>query len=366
MPLDPNTGYPVCTNQSCRRYGHSHPNCHCHMAKGGIVAPGNHFCSTSQLHELACPFYSHGGPVYQPPPLYADGGEVGDVSPQGDSPDLVMGHYSQNKGLLDLLTKAGQSSSPDQMKHLNDYMDASERGKKGLNSNVDKLYKGSLDVEPKDTDKLRKHIDELEEDPSKLLDVGGDLHNSFPEHGAQIAATAATALNYFKTLKPRGQQTSPLDTPTPPDPLKENSYNRQLHVAENPSIVLQHLHGGTLLPQDVITVRTLYPKMYEAMSKQVTEGLIAHKSKGGEVPYKQRLSMSLLLGQPLDFSQTPQAKQAIVMSAGPQQQQRLPTPKKNSHGHTEKPTSAELKQIDKTDELSETPLESRLINKHKA
>lgn len=357
MELDSNSGYPICLNPACKYYGHSHPNCRCY-AEGGKV--GN-FCSFDSMHDSSCPFYSHGGNVhaYNPPPLYAEGG---DVAP--DHTGLTMGHYAQNRGLLDLLSKAGHSNSPDGMRHIDEYLGAAEKSKKQVHGHVSNLYSKKVQVEPRETAGLRAHIDELEANPSKMLDIGGNLNTSMPEHGIEIAATAARAMEYFKNIKPKGQQATPFDKVSPPDKQAELAYNRQLHVAENPSIVLQHLHDGTLLPQDLVTIKTIYPHLLEDLIKRVTDDVI---NKSGEVPYKQRLAMSLLVGQPTDFSQTSAAKQAIMASAAPQQQQRLQTPQKNSHGHVEKtPTNAALKQIDKVDQLAETPLESRLVNKHKA
>jgi hypothetical protein len=360
--LDPGTGYPVCQNPQCRRFGHSHPNCHCYlkMARGGAVkGPGeDHFCFTNRLHETECPYFASGGPV--------EGQEEVNGMEPAEHPDLVAGHYTLNKGLSGLLSKAGHSNSPDPIKHLHDYHDEAKRGKKRLEGHINNLYNtNKLDIEQPDVEPLKNRLQELEEKPDELMEIGGQLGASMPEHATQIGEKAAKALTYFKTIRPMNTQVSPLDEPLEPDSFQMSKYNRQLSLAENPSLLFQHIKSGILLPQDLETLQTIHPHLLKSMTDQAMEALVDAKARGKQIPYRQRQSLAMLLNEPLDFTQTPQAMQAIIASAAPQQAQRQPQPKKDKKKGQHGLTAQDLKQLDKVDQLSETPLEARQINKNK-
>jgi len=67
------------------------------------------------------------------------------------------------------------------------------------------------------------------------------------------------------------------------------------------------------------------------------------------------MGLSMLLGQPLDSSMTPQGMQAIINSAGPMQQQA------GQEKQPKKASGVELDQLNKVDSLSELPSEARQI-----
>lgn len=343
IPIDKDSGYPVCVNPSCKAEGKSHPHCRCWgLARGGIV-PG-HYCSEDRKHEDGCLYYKDEGPV--PPSLYSNGGYV---SP---SPQETVDHYVAGHGLLNLLTKAGKQE---------DYLDKSQKGKNKLTSHLKNLVgpdKMDLEQDKDSTAALKKHLEVLEEDPSQLLDLGGPA-----DHASQIGATAASAIGYLNGLKPKKQQLAPLDPPSLPDKLEKDSYDRQVAIAQNPLLVMRHIKDGRLHPSDLITLHTLYPQLGQSLVNKVGEALITAKSKELPISNRQRHSLGLLLNQPMDYTQTPAAMQAIIASSAAQQAERQSDqPKKGNKGGST--TSAQLRQIDKVDKLSQTPLEARLINRN--
>ena len=125
-------------------------------------------------------------------------------------------------------------------------------------------------------------------------------------------------------------------------------------------MVLQHIKKGSLLPQDVQTLQALYPGLHSAIANKISQEIINHKTAGGNIPYSQRVSMSLLLGNSLDSTMTPQSGQAIIHSAGPQQMQQSKPEKSGG-----KATGAQLKAIDKVTNLYQTPSEARQASKTK-
>src|SRR5271165_4759182 len=256
MPtIDPESGYPVCENPACPGFGHySHPNCKCfpHMRDGGPV-------------HLA---------------VYQEGGEVEPQEPLSD-PQETVDHYVANHGLLNLLTKAGQSNSD---KNVENYMNGSERGKKKLKSHMGNLLgngKLNIDHDKNSVEALSDHLNSLDEDPSPLLNVGGQLD---PVHATQIGATSSNAIEYLRSIKPMSQQPNPLDEIAPPTKMEEGKYNRQLSIAQNPLMILRHTKEGTLYPQDLTTLHSLYPKLGKSLTDQAGEALIEAKSRDMHIP----------------------------------------------------------------------------------
>jgi hypothetical protein len=333
----PKPHYPPCINPSCKSYGHSHPNCRCYAGPGGTsledatFAEGGEvsYCSGNKTHSPECEHYEH---------------------PQETLDGAVYHH-----GLLHALTKLGHSKSEDPMKAMHDHKENSIRGRKSHTSHMENIFeKGeSHKSEPKSAMALKEHLEKMQLDPESLLEIGGNLD---PAHSAQIAALAGTAISHLNSMKPTQVQNAPLDQKSPIDKMAENKFNRHLSLAENPASILQHVKEGTLTPPDIQTVATLYPRLFASMKSKANDSVIEALTKGKIIPYKQKQSLSMLLGQTLDSTQTPQAAQAIMASAGMQQaQNQAQKPPKKASG-------TELKQINKVDEMSATSLQRRQMS----
>lgn len=151
--------------------------------------------------------------------------------------------------------------------------------------------------------KLEKMVEEYSVDPQKMVALNDN--NPSPEYGETFAATSARAVNYLNSIKPKMDKQSPLD-PDPVIPKSEQAkYDRQLDIAQNPALVLKHMKEGTLVPQDLVTVQAIYPKYYENISQQLHTFMVDHAEQGKIVPYAQRQTISMFLGQPLDSTMTP-------------------------------------------------------------
>lgn len=393
-----------CQNPNCKSYGRPHPNCRCHggMAHGGQVL---NYCDSKNAHHPSCEFhveqYAHGGNVEDHGHTYDHAanshGLLGilkktgkvhgsfDIDKHNKHLEKVKGHmvegrHEKAQSMLDdhlLMGGVGKShkdkimgrmSGPlsqldphsESFKSSVDYLNHSAKGMDAVSDHAGKLFDKSNDtIKPEGIEDLKKHIDELQADPSKLLEVGGSIGHYLPEDSAQIGAQTAIALNYLSSLKPKQTQHSPFDTIAPPDKMQTSIYNRQLEISQHPMLILQHAKHGTLHPQDLVTVSTIYPKLINSIKEKVSEQIIKAKSDGKEIPYKQSLGLSQILGQPLDSTMTPMAAQAVMSSAGPQQMQQQAKKEQKS------PSGAVISQINKVDKLYETPLEARSINKLK-
>ncbi len=409
-----------CRNPNCKSRGRPHPNCRCWASSAARdekeYAHGGSVCSANEPHEKGCAYYAEGGDI-QPSSVTP----MSQAQPMDDLPG-TLGHAAVHHGLLGLLREVGHPRLAEPEKHLKtihkatekqdpekiadlihehplsggasrkslspimgrlaqplqsqephpeglrsaiDYLNSSMKGQDKLKSHFSGLLgsgKMKVDETKESRDQLKKHLDSLQEDPSQMLDIGGSLGHYLPDHAAALGYQSAIATQYLNGIKPKTTQLAPLDTLEATDKAAEAKYDRQLDIAQNPLLVLQHVKDGTLLPSDLMTVSTLYPGLHKVMVKQATEQLVEAKTKDMEIPYKQKQTMSMLLGQPLDFTQSPMAMQAIMKSSLPMQEPQEPQGKGQKRSGA---TAAELKQINKVDEMYETPLEARALNKNR-
>jgi hypothetical protein len=245
-----------------------------------------------------------------------------------------------------------------------DYLGNALKGQEVLTS-ATKAFFRSGEVIPKNflpdedsRNKLKKSLASLDT-PQNIMNVGGQIGHYLPQHATAAASLAATAKNYLGSLEPKQVAVNPFDKVPPTDKAELTKYNRQLDIAQQPLLVLQHTKNGTLLPQDVATIQTLYPGLHSAMIQKLNNEMIEHKTAGKQIPYAQRVSLSLLMGSsPLDSSMSPSNMISIMKSAGPQQAQQQAGPQKQKPA-----TGVMLKQINKTNELYATPMEARQENK---
>jgi hypothetical protein len=251
-----------------------------------------------------------------------------------------------------------QDPHAEALKSAMDFMHSAHKGESAIAQGAKTLIGGKADLVKADelvAQSLKNHMKELDENPEKLAELGGNLGHYMPEHATQLAYTFARAAQYLSTIKPKPAQLSPLDNPIPPNKVAQAAYERQVQNVAQPSLIYSRIKDGTIQPIDVTTIQNVYPELHQAMMEKTTEAIIEAKSKGEKIPYKERMGMSILLGQPIDFTLTPQAMQAIMKSQGPSARPQEPQPKKK----TNRATEVELKQINKVDSISETPIEAR-------
>lgn len=254
-----------------------------------------------------------------------------------------------------LLESASQSAA---LKGSLDYIANVAKGGKLLSNAAANLFKSSAEVIPQhlipdlaSREKLEKSLDHAA-DPKQALSIGQGVAHYLPDHATAAAAMSQTAVNYFKGLKPVQAKAGPLDNPAPVDKSQLARYNRQLDIAQQPLLALKYCKEGTLRPQDMQTLNVIYPGLGKKLASECFNEMTKALSTGQAIPFKQRQSLSLLIGSPLDSSLTQPALAAVVMSnapKGPPLQQ----------GSGKRPSKASASSMEKASQLYATPEQSR-------
>ena len=171
---------------------------------------------------------------------------------------------------------------------------------------------------------LGKRAKELGSDMSQATQNAGSLGYYMPAHNIAMEKTIGNAVNYINAQRPSPVKALPLDQDPKPTKMEEANFNRTLTVAQQPLMALHYIKEGTLLPQDVATVKNVFPDYYNKMSQQILSQMAKSQQNGDSIPYRIKQGMSMFLGQPLDSTMTPasiQAAQSVYATQAATQQQ---------------------------------------------
>lgn len=176
--------------------------------------------------------------------------------------------------------------------------------------------------EPKasDREKLKKQIAHLVENQDQAMGVGGHVGHYLPDHGVALAMTSSRAVQYLEQLRPDTTPINPLDKPSKPNSSQEAIYNRALDIAQSPLLIMKDIKNGTLTPADMKHLQAMYPNLAANIREQLQQQMIEAVHTEAAIPYKNKLMLSMFLGQAMDSSITQQsisAAQVQQMAAEP-------------------------------------------------
>lgn len=238
------------------------------------------------------------------------------------------------------------------------------KGESLVNKAAKSLFKAGQEVLPesmlpteKHREKLEKTLKSYQENPMKLTEIEGGGGRYLPNHATALTQTSVNAVNYLNSLRPDVPKQSPLDSDLKPSAAQKAQYDRALDIAENPLVVVHSIKEGTLTPQDLLSLKTMYPSLYGSLQQKLTNEMIQSLSKGNSIPYKTRMGLSLFMGQSLDSTMTPQG---ILSNQATFQQNVSPTQK-----GPEARTGHSMKALSKVASLDQTPSQARQVARSK-
>lgn len=162
-------------------------------------------------------------------------------------------------------------------------------------------------------------IDRLNANPSNFIDHLDErtrsLYSIAPKTAGAVQQTAIRATQFLSGKAPKEQQAGPMSRKLPPSQADLSKFNLYFQTVENPTDVLKHVAAGTLTPEHLETLSTVYPTLFSEMKSTVMEHLMDHMAKPEfELPYKKRQALAMFLGQDLDGSLNPQSIQTNQMA----------------------------------------------------
>jgi hypothetical protein len=163
--------------------------------------------------------------------------------------------------------------------------------------------------------RIQEKLNDSVTQPAKTQHHTSLVASTIQDGGAPKAADAFTmkmtqALQYLHGEMPKALTPPSLVSHRPfkPSDRDMTKFERRVSTALDPFRVIDDLADGTLTREQVETVETIYPKLMGTIRMRVIQHLSENPK---EYPYASRLKLSLLLGQELDPSLSPQSIQTL-------------------------------------------------------
>ncbi len=256
------------------------------------------------------------------------------------------------KSVLPSIAKAlvGGATSASGFRSMVDYATEVARGNILLTKAATNIFKPDAEVlspgfipGDKEREKLNKSLIKIQDNPESMLNKINPIQGYMPNHANALDQTTGNAVTYLNSLRADTSRPGPLDSKPVISKPQQQKFNAALDIAEQPALVLKKAKEGTLTQQDLQHLNNLYPHLLPSIRSKVMQAMTDHITKGGDVPYKTRIGLSLLMGQPLDSTMSPASIIAAQIGAPQQAQQQAPqAPQKKSKGSPSSPALQKL------------------------
>lgn len=185
-------------------------------------------------------------------------------------------------------------------------------------------------------------IQQLDSNPEAFMDhlqkSTASIYDNAPSvsQGMQTAQVRATQFLASK-IPPQPPKSAFGNDEYTPSPTEISKFEQSLNIVEHPISIFHHVKDGTILPDHVEAISTVFPKLYEKMSMSLLDEASKYMKNHDQIPFQKRQAMSVFLGQPLD--------QAMTSQATMQNQQVFQAQPQKDEGQV-KPTQGGLSKID--------------------
>lgn len=179
-------------------------------------------------------------------------------------------------------------------------------------------------------DAHQRHLDDVSQlaaDPSAMLDRvasnTGSLANVAPGVAGALARTADRAVKYLAQAGAKPPKAGPLAPEWHATEDEIHAYNVKSEVVHEPMAVLKHAAAGTLVPDQLDALRTVYP----TLARQITDMALSKLTAAPKgISYRSRLMLSMLTGVDVDGTTSPEAiaRNQAAIHARAQQEQAAP------------------------------------------
>ncbi len=157
---------------------------------------------------------------------------------------------------------------------------------------------------------VRENLTRIKTDPDflqeKLYKSTLRLSKHTPEISQIIQQRIVATADFLDSKVPKNNNINgALDFKRPswqPSSVELAKFERYLEAAEHPLNVLGDIKSGSVSPEQVETLKTLYPDLYSRIQTEVMNQI----GKAEGIPYSKRLQLGLLLDIPADASLNPE------------------------------------------------------------
>ena len=157
-------------------------------------------------------------------------------------------------------------------------------------------------------EKLNETLSDLAANPQSLTEktnlLAGDLaEEGAPNVAAATATNMATAVYYLQNVIPKKAAPASVFAPKVsylPSDTELADFEQKLEIVQDPFAVLGHFANGSLTSSHIEALNKVYPKILKSLRARVNK--IGSDGKAKPLTYKNRVKLSMLLGEPIDES----------------------------------------------------------------
>lgn len=165
--------------------------------------------------------------------------------------------------------------------------------------------------------KRAAQVRQLNNDPAlmqgKLQAQTDDWHEHAPNTAQALQVTTARAVAFLASKLPVQGGAGPLAGKGAPGRSEISKFTRYYEAVQHPLSVLKQAAAGTLTPEAVEALQAVYPQLYEQMKATA----VAKMAGRSNIPYRQKLMLSMLVGQDLDGSMASAARNFALYASQP-------------------------------------------------
>lgn len=246
------------------------------------------------------------------------------------NPGETISRLIKLEGVVNKVTNSIETSAKNIFSVANPALDAT-KGLLSQNLSPSKMLEDHLEF----SDNLNKQL----ANPQALIDSTtaktGEIHQAAPNITNALNSSAYTAASFLQSKLPTTVKGGILNKESDPSSAEIAHFQRYRTMVENPLSVFQQVKAGTLTPEGVEALNTVYPSLASNIKERVMDNLTALKDPT-KIPYQTKLSLSMLIGEPLDQSLKPQSiasnQQVISANNLANAQQKQPSKQSNSKG----------------------------------
>jgi hypothetical protein len=194
--------------------------------------------------------------------------------------------------------------------------------------------------------KRADHIGTLAANPDRFLNTLDSatmpVFPHAPKIASQLQQSAVKGIQFLASKRPGPGQQMPLSPKYIPAQSEISQFNHYYDLVEDPIRALDELKTGTLQPSTIETLQAVYPELYGEMQSQIVHEIT---NRNNEVPYRQKVLLSMFLGSDLDESlltQNMQANQATLQGPSQQANNQPAAPKVNQKALAEIDRSSQV------------------------
>jgi hypothetical protein len=170
--------------------------------------------------------------------------------------------------------------------------------------------------------KISDEVQDLANNPAKLVDKMHANTEVLAPHAPYVTNSlqeaGGRALGFLASKLPQRPNQGPLAPKIEPSKAELAIFGRYYQYVEKPLSILKEAEAGGLTHEGVEVLSQVYPALYSKIKSEVTQQLMSNTR---EIPYTRKMMLSLLMGQDMDGTMTPQAiqsNQALVALSGAQ------------------------------------------------